>query len=73
MTTTPINDSADQLLTVDKVAALLGMSGAWVRQHASHGAVHTPRPSIPSLKLGKSVRFRRRAVLDFIASLEKVA
>jgi len=59
----------DRLLSVGEVAAMLGMSEAWVRQH-SNG---TRRPAIPSVKLGKCVRFRRDAVLDFIRSMERVA
>jgi excisionase family DNA binding protein len=59
----------DCLMTVEDVARLLGVSGAWVRQH-SNGM---RRPSIPSVKLGKSVRFRREAVLEFIRSMERCA
>jgi predicted DNA-binding transcriptional regulator AlpA len=59
----------DRLLDVPEVAHLLGMSEAWVRQH-SNGM---RRPAIPSIKLGKSIRFRREAVLEFIKGLERVA
>ncbi len=59
----------DRLLSVDEVAALLGMSPAWVRQH-SNGI---RRPAIPSVKLGKCVRFRREAILDFIKAQERCA
>jgi predicted DNA-binding transcriptional regulator AlpA len=59
---------ADRLLTVSEVAQLLNMSEAWVRQH-SNGM---RRPAIPSVKLGKSVRYRRVAVLDFITSMERI-
>ena len=59
----------DRLLTVGEVADLLGMSGAWVRQH-SNGM---RRPAIPSVKLGKSVRFRRDRVLEFVRSMERDA
>jgi hypothetical protein len=31
------------------------------------------RPASPSIKLGKSIRFRREAVLEFIKGLERVA
>lgn len=60
---------ADPLLTVGQVARLLGMSEAWVRQH-SNG---TRRPTMPSVKLGKCVRFRRETVLEFIRSMERCA
>jgi hypothetical protein len=45
------------------------MSAAWVRQHSSG----LRRPLIPSVKLGKCVRFRRETVLQFIKSMERVA
>jgi len=58
LTTIPVKADPDRLLDVGEVAAMLGMSEAWVRQH-SNGM---RRPSIRSLKLGKCVRFRREAV-----------
>jgi excisionase family DNA binding protein len=64
----PVDDSA-RLLCVDEVAALLGMSTAWVRQHANG----LRQPTIPSVKLGKAVRFRRERVLEFIQSMERCA
>ena len=59
----------ERLLTVSEVAELLSMSEAWVRQH-SNGM---RRPAIPSVKLGKSVRYSRAAVVDFINSMERIA
>jgi predicted DNA-binding transcriptional regulator AlpA len=59
----------DRLMTVEDVARMLGMSAAWVRQHSSG----LRRPLIPSVKLGKCVRFRRETVLQFIKSMERVA
>lgn len=59
----------DRLMSVEQVAELLHMSAAWVRQH-SNGL---RRPAIPPIKLGKCVRFRREAVLDFIQSQERIA
>jgi predicted DNA-binding transcriptional regulator AlpA len=56
-------------MTVEDVARMLGMSAAWVRQHSSG----LRRPLIPSVKLGKCVRFRRETVLQFIKSMERVA
>ena len=64
-----IQCDSDRLLTVEDVARMLGMSTAWVRQH-SNGM---RRPEIPSVKLGKCVRFRRQSVLQFITSMERVA
>ena len=57
----------ERLLTVGQVSDLLCMSAAWVRQH-SNGM---RQPAIPSVKLGKSVRFRRSAVEAFIAAMER--
>jgi excisionase family DNA binding protein len=57
----------ENLLTVDQVADLLSMSQAWVRQHSSGFR----KPAIPSVKLGKSVRFRRDRVLEFVRSMER--
>ena len=65
----PIPDDPARLLSVEEVAALLKMSTAWVRQHAN-GLRH---PTIPSVKLGKSLRFRRDRVLQFIESMERCA
>ena len=58
----------DALLTVREVAYLLSMSEAWVRHHASGFR----KPSIPCVKLGSSVRFRRQAVMEFVASMEQI-
>jgi excisionase family DNA binding protein len=59
----------DRLMTVEEVADLLGMSAAWVSQHASG----LRRPAIARVKLGKSVRFRRSTVMAFIESMERDA
>jgi excisionase family DNA binding protein len=64
-----ISDDPARLLSVEEVAALLGMSTAWVRQHANG----LRRPTIPSVKLGKSVRFRRDRVMQFIEAMERCA
>jgi excisionase family DNA binding protein len=66
---TQVKAHPDHLLTVGEVAAMLRVSEAWVRQH-SNGL---RRPAIPSVKLGKCVRFRRESVLEFIKSMERVA
>jgi excisionase family DNA binding protein len=57
------------LLTVDQVAQLLGVSAAWVYQH-SCGA---RRPSLPSVKLGRAVRFRPESLEHLIEELERTA
>jgi hypothetical protein len=66
---TEVTPTIDHLLTVEQVAGMLGVSEAWVRQH-SNGM---RRPAIPSVKLGKCVRFGRESVLEFIKSMERVA
>lgn len=50
------------LLTSDTVAAMLGMSRSWVLQHARG----TRRPIIPSVKMGRAVRFRPDDLERFI-------
>lgn len=52
----------EKLLTAQEVAAWLGVSARWVLAHAAG----LNRPVLPSVKLGKSVRFERSAVADFI-------
>jgi excisionase family DNA binding protein len=52
----------EKLLTPKQVAEWLGVSPAWVLDHASGRC----RPYLPSVKLGKAVRFRREDVEQFI-------
>jgi predicted DNA-binding transcriptional regulator AlpA len=58
-----------RLLSVEDVARILGMSTAWVYQH-SCGA---RRPALPSVKLGRAVRFRLESVQEFIRQMERAA
>jgi excisionase family DNA binding protein len=51
----------ERLLTPKEVAEILGVSSAWVLDHASRR-----RPHLPSVKLGKAVRFRKVDVEEFI-------
>lgn len=51
----------ERLLTPKDVADMLSMSVPWVLDHASRR-----RPILPSVKLGKAVRFRREEVEQFI-------
>jgi predicted DNA-binding transcriptional regulator AlpA len=55
------------LMTVADVAEMMRMSTAWVRQHSSG----LRQPTIPSVKMGKSVRFRRPSVEEFIRIMER--
>jgi excisionase family DNA binding protein len=51
----------DSLMTPPEVAALLRVSPAWVRDHASR-----KHPRLPAVKLGKLLRFRPQDVERFI-------
>ena len=54
----------ERLLTAKEVAQdWLGVSVAWVLDHSSGRRA----PHLPSVKLGKAVRFRREDVEQFIA------
>lgn len=55
------------LMSVEQVAGLLGVSQAWVYQH-SCGA---RRPHLPSVKLGRVVKFRPDSVEAFVTGLER--
>jgi excisionase family DNA binding protein len=56
--------STDPLLTADEVAALLRVTKAWVY-------AQTRAQRIPHVPLGRYVRYRRSAVIDWIAALER--
>jgi predicted DNA-binding transcriptional regulator AlpA len=51
----------ERLLTPKEVAEILAVSPAWVLDHSSRR-----RPHLPSVKLGKAVRFRAIDVAQFI-------
>jgi excisionase family DNA binding protein len=57
---------SDPLLTADEVAALLQVTKAWVY-------AETRAKRIPHVPLGRYVRYRRSAVLQWIAALERHA
>ena len=52
----------ERLLTPKEVAVWLGVAPPWVLDHASGRR----RPQLPSVKLGKVVRFRREDIEKFI-------
>ena len=60
----PNHSSVDPLLTAGEVAALLQVTRAWVY-------AQTRAKQIPHVPLGRYVRYRRTAVLDWLASLER--
>jgi excisionase family DNA binding protein len=58
----------ERLLTPKAVAEWLEVSAGWVLDHASGRR----RPVLPSVKLGKSVRFRRDEVEKFIDQCSRI-
>jgi len=55
----------DELLTVEEVAQLLGVSRSWIYEHTrSRGTPRSER--LPHIKLGKYVRFDARAIRAFL-------
>jgi len=58
----------EKLLTALEVAKILNVSTAWVYDHA-----YRKRPIIPSVRLGKAVRFRTVDVQQFIDELTRRA
>ncbi len=56
----------DTLLTAEEVARILNVSTAWVYDHADR-----KRPLIPSVRLGKAVRFRPEDVQKFIEEMTR--
>jgi len=58
-------DLGERLLTAREVAARLGVSERWLRDHATRR-----NPRIPAIKLGPLVRFRWIDVQAFVAELE---
>ena len=59
----------EKLFTAEQVAAILNVSSAWVYDHTNR-----KRPVLPSVRLGKAVRFRPDDIVRFINDmLVKVA
>ena len=51
----------DRLLTINEVAEWLGVSKAWVYDHATR-----KKPFLPCVRLGEITRFRRTEIESFI-------
>ena len=51
----------ERLLTINEVAAWLGVSKAWVYDHATR-----KRPFLPCVRFGELTRFRRTEIERFI-------
>ena len=60
--TARIEGRPERLLSAQEVAEWLGVSARWVLAHAAG----LNRPVLPSVKLGKAVRFTRGDVEEFI-------
>jgi hypothetical protein len=58
-----------RLLTADDVAARFQLSRHWVLDHAAGRR----RPFLPSLKVGRSVRFEPDAVEQFVVDFRRLA
>ena len=56
----------DRLMTAEQVAAILSVSTAWVYDHTAR-----KRPLLPSVRLGRVVRFRLEDVRKFIEEMTK--
>jgi excisionase family DNA binding protein len=71
-TATTADSDLDELLTVEDVATLLRVPKSWVYERTrSRGK---PRADcLPSIKLGKYVRFDARAVRGFLLRRSKLA
>ena len=54
------------LFTPDDVASILHVSAAWVRDHATR-----KHPRLPSVKVGKLLRFRPEEIEDWIQEQSK--
>jgi excisionase family DNA binding protein len=54
-------DEPERLLTINEVAAWLGVSKGWVYDHATR-----KRPFLPCVRFGELTRFRRGEIERFI-------
>jgi len=57
----------DRLLTINEVAEWLGVSKAWVYDHATR-----KRPFLPCVRFGEMTRFRREEIERFIQEHARV-
>ena len=58
----------ERLMAPREVGAMLGVSVPWVLDHASGRR----RPRLPSVKLGKVVRFREKEIEQFIVDCSRM-
>jgi excisionase family DNA binding protein len=62
-----MNNGTEKLLTAKQVAERLQVSVGWVQAHATGKY----RPVLPSIKLGRSLRFSAKEVDAFISRCER--
>ena len=55
----------EPLLTAEGLSKLIGMSPAWIYEHASGQR----RPEIPCVKVGGSIQFRRTEIKQWIREI----
>jgi excisionase family DNA binding protein len=60
-----ITPAREKLLTPSEVARWLGVSAAWVRDHATR-----KQPQLPTVRLGKLMRFRAEEIDKFLTEQE---
>jgi len=57
-------DSIEKLLTPDEVVMLFDVKMSWVMDHVTR-----IEPIIPHIRIGKMIRFKRQAVMEWIDSM----
>ena len=56
---------SETLMTPDEIVMLLGVKMSWVMDHVTR-----IEPIIPHIRIGKMIRFKRQAVMEWLDSLE---
>jgi excisionase family DNA binding protein len=64
----PIDRNSGELLTIDELAAHLKVAKSWIYTH-THART---KPRLPSIKLGKYLRFRLPEVYAYLETLRRV-
>jgi excisionase family DNA binding protein len=60
-------NAPERLMTPAEVAEMLSVSVTWVLDHASRR-----RPMLPSVKLGRAIRFHREEVESFVREYSRM-
>jgi excisionase family DNA binding protein len=56
--------ASEKLLTPDEVASLLDVKVSWLMDHVTR-----IEPIIPHIRIGKMIRFKRQAVMEWLDSM----